>query len=110
MYAMLSFLKETRFEMCLLRGVPHCFESCSENYIRGLCNTLTSVFAVNENLAQSENGIFVICLSLSMCSELGRKMCTSAALDVKNAVKQVVVASPGAVLTVTSCFKGQCCK
>lgn len=38
-------------------------------------------------------------------------MCTSAALDEKNAVKQVVVvAAAGAVLTVTSCFKGQCCK
>lgn len=41
-------------------------------------------------------------------------MCTSAVLDEKNAVKQVVVvvaaAGAGAVLTVTSCFKGQGCK
>ena len=36
-------------------------------------------------------------------------MCTSAALDERNAVKQVVVAAV-AVLTVTSCFKGQRCK
>ncbi len=50
-------------------------------------------------------------LNLSMCSQSGRKMCTSAALDEKNVVKQVVVvAAAGAVLTVTSCFKGQHCK
>lgn len=46
------FLKETSFEMCLLRGVPQCFESCSENYIRGLCNVLPAPFAVNENHAE----------------------------------------------------------
>lgn len=146
MYAMLSFLKETRFEMCLLRGVPQCFESCSENYIRGLCNIPPSLFAVNENLAEwkwnfcnmqlSSNGkasaVFNLtlllsteailfsdthpvasawaCVRWSMCSESGRKTCTSAALDEKNAVKQVVAASAGAVLTVTSCSKGQRCK
>ena len=50
--------------------------------------------------------------TLSMCEvEHARKMCTSAALDDKNAVKQVaVVAAAGALLTVTSCFKGQRCK
>lgn len=46
------FLKKPSFEMCLLRGVPQCFESCSENYIRSLCNVFPPLLAVNENHAE----------------------------------------------------------
>lgn len=40
----------------------------------------------------------------------GKNVHEQSVLDEKNAVKQVVVAGAGAVLTVTSCFKGQRCK
>lgn len=57
---MLSFLKETSFEMSLLLWVPQSFESCSENDINGVCNILPLLLTMHQSLVFNVCPLLVI--------------------------------------------------